>query len=198
MPPVPGTLWRLRAFAMFAAGTLAVHELRFLLAYGPHSEHELASEGHGYLGFVTPLAVLLLLLACGEFLVRFGRRRHTSSGAPDFWRLWAACSVVLAGAYSVQEWLEGQLSPGHPGELSAVLGGGGGWGFVAAVGVGALIAVVFRGARAAEARAAAGGPFVSRAVALLDPVVHSWLAVRAARDAVASHMAGRGPPVSAV
>ena len=45
---------RFRLASLLAAGALAVHELRYALAYGDHAGHEAAAQGHAYLSLVVP------------------------------------------------------------------------------------------------------------------------------------------------
>src|SRR5215218_3807227 len=47
----------LRAMALLAPGTLAVHELRYLAAYGGDAQPSLDHQGHAYLAALTPLVV---------------------------------------------------------------------------------------------------------------------------------------------
>ena len=53
---------------MLAAGSLAVHELRFLAGYGGDD-----AGGHAYLAWLAPLVALALAAACGAWLARIGR-----------------------------------------------------------------------------------------------------------------------------
>jgi hypothetical protein len=109
---------------------------------------------------------------------------------------WRAASLALVAIYVVQESLEGALAGGHPAGIAAVFAGGGWTALPLALLIGGLIALLTRGARAAEG------------------ALHPWLAVvlvaRPARSLVATAtssacprrtplarlLAGRGPPLA--
>jgi hypothetical protein len=135
--------------ALVGVGSLAVHQLRFVLAYGDGSDRALSSQGHAYLAVVGPLVVAAAVLAFARFLDRLARGARTS--APRFGRLWAVMSASLVAMYSVQESLEGLLSDEHPGGLAGVLGHGGWLALPLSIAVGLLLALALRGlARADE------------------------------------------------
>ena len=48
---------RARALALVPMGTLVVHELRYLIAFGSHADRELARQGHAYLVWAGLAAV---------------------------------------------------------------------------------------------------------------------------------------------
>ena len=50
----------MRALALVPAGAFAVHQLRYLLAYGHRAGNELAAQGHSYLDSIVPWIVLLV------------------------------------------------------------------------------------------------------------------------------------------
>ncbi len=137
--------------AVVPAGALAVHQLRFWLAFGGHASTELARQGHAYLHSVVPWIVLLVGVAVGGFLWALGRaligqrsaRRYTLSLAA----LWVVCSVCLVAIYVTQEFLEGLIATGHPAGLAGIFGYGGWWSVPAALSVGLVLAAVFHGAR---------------------------------------------------
>jgi hypothetical protein len=132
---------------------LAVHQLRFFLAYGSEGGHELAQTGHSYFNSLTPWIVLLCALGVGGFLRRLAlawagadeerRPRHSAL------RLWLLASVALVLIYAGQEALEGLLSTGHPDGLAGILGQGGWWAVPASVAVGGALTLLVRGGRAA-------------------------------------------------
>src|SRR5919107_1247373 len=125
----------LRAGAMLAAGSLAVHELRFLAGYGGEG----AVGGHGYLAWGAPLLALLIAAACGAWLAPGGR----------FGAAWIGATCSLLATYVLQETIEGVTSSGHPGLLAH-----GGWiALPAALLVGGLVALTLRGAQAADGAA---------------------------------------------
>ncbi len=137
--------------ALFPAAAVAVHQLRYLLAFGGRAGAELAREGHSYLHSLVPWIVALIGVAAGAFLWSLGRalsgqtsaRRYTISLAG----LWAICSACLLAMYVTQEFLEGLFAAGHPAGLAGIFGYGGWWAIPAAVCVGLVLATVLHGAR---------------------------------------------------
>jgi hypothetical protein len=189
--------WHARVLALLSLGGLAVHQLRFVLAYRGGAEHELARQGHAYLAAATPLIVAGLAVATFAFLraLAAARRGEADSGAErSFAVLWPAVSGALAVAFAVQEWLEGVLAAGHPTGLAGVVGHGGWVAIPLALAVGAIIALLLRGADAAIRRAAtASRPTFRPATprSLRPRRAH----VGAARDGLERHLAGRAPPL---
>jgi hypothetical protein len=137
--------------ALVPAGALAVHQLRFMLAFGGHAGVELARQGHSYLHSVVPWIVLLIGIAVGGFLWGLGRalggQRSVSRHALSLAALWLLCSVCLVAIYVAQEFLEGLFATGHPAGLAGIFGYGGWWSIPAAVCVGLVLAAIFQGAR---------------------------------------------------
>lgn len=189
----------LRAAALVGAGALAVHRLRYLAGWGADSGEALGRHGHGYLWIVTAASVVALCLAGAS--VMHAVARASGEGGPaerpvaPFLGLWWRASAALVALYVVQESLEGLLAPGHAGGLAGVVGNGGWTAFVLAVGVGALVALVLRGAhtivtRAAARRAARPPSRRSERVAVRAPCVRPT-----GDSVVARHLAGRSPPL---
>jgi hypothetical protein len=123
---------RLRGALLLPLGVLAVHQLRFQLAFGSAAGSRLAREGHGYLATFEPFALLAAAIAAGAFIGRLARAWQTGDGAPDgvhkrhpVLRSWALCATALLAAYCAQELLEGIFAAGHPGGLAGVFGAGG-------------------------------------------------------------------------
>jgi hypothetical protein len=140
--------------ALLPVAAWAVHQLRYRLAFGGHADHELIAQGHGYLGSVTPILVLVAALVAGELIARLARARRGEGGwarSPSFARLAAAAAASLVLIYTGQELLEGLLATGHPGGLAGVFGGGGWWSLPLALLLGAVIALVLRVADVAVA-----------------------------------------------
>jgi hypothetical protein len=142
---------RTRGLLLMPAGALAVHQLRYVLAYGSHAEGQLAAQGHGYLVSLAPWIVLLLCVGVGSFVARVAQafatgrddRRHR-----PLLVLWALSSAGLLAIYAVQELLEGLFAEGHPGGLAGLFGQGGWWAVLLALIVGAAIVAVLRAAGA--------------------------------------------------
>src|SRR5688572_1282519 len=113
-----------RTAALVALGALIVHQLRYLGAYGGDAGSELAAQGHGYLGQLTPLVIALALAAVAGCLVR-----AALTGRGGGARSTPVATAVFAGAilatFAAQETLEGFLFAGHLDGLGAVFGGGG-------------------------------------------------------------------------
>lgn len=178
---------------------LAVHELRFLAAYGSGAGAELADTGHSYLHELTPWIVLACSLGFGAFLAccaRAWRSGDADRRRRSFFGLWLLAAAGLVGIYGVQEFLEGLFATGHPSGLAGIFGDGGLWAVPAALVVGALLALVVRGARtvvAVIARRAARRNPVRRVCAPLSATapVEVFLAPIAP---LARSLAGRGPP----
>jgi hypothetical protein len=146
----PTTVGRLVPLLLMPAGAFAVHQLRYLLAYGGQAGLELARQGHSYLHSVVPWIVLLLGIAAGLFVRALGRAfaGHTSLPRYTFSLavLWVSSSVALLTIYASQEFLEGLFATGHPAGLSGVFAYGGWWSVPAAVCVGFVLAAASHGA----------------------------------------------------
>lgn len=133
------------------AAAVAVHQLRFWLAFGNGASAELARQGHSYLHSLAPWIVLLLGVAAGSFLWAAGRALAGQTSAPRYGLslagLWLACSLCLVAIYTAQEFLEGLFATGHAAGLAGIFGYGGWWAVPAALCVGLVLAVVLHGAR---------------------------------------------------
>ena len=185
-----------RGFLLLPAAALAVHELRYRLAYGSQADSALAAQGHGYLDSLAPWLVLLLGLAFGTFLVRAAGAlagRVDLTPRRSFAALWLLASTSLVATFVAQELLEGVFAAGHPAGLSGLVGHGGWWALAASIAVGAGVAAVLRLAsevvasvvrlvRSARQRTARAGVVRRRSIVL--PL----------RGALASAAAGRAPP----
>ena len=73
----PARFSRLAQVGLLPAAAFAVHELRYVLAYGGHVGAELQRTGHSYLHSLVPWIILLLALARCNLL---GRREPARSG----------------------------------------------------------------------------------------------------------------------
>ncbi|MGI8674070.1 MAG: hypothetical protein ACR2KD_02090 [Thermoleophilaceae bacterium] len=189
----------LRLAALVGAGALVVHRLRYLAGYGADSGEALGRHGHGYLWIVLVVTVAALCLAGASVAYALARASGTGQATErpprSFTALWWRASAGLTALYVVQESLEGLLAPGHAGGLAGVAGHGGWTAFVLALAVGALIALLVRGAHAAVVRAAGrpGRPPSRRSVsATARPAPVRW----ALASPLARHLAGRRPPLS--
>ncbi|ADB54179.1 hypothetical protein [Conexibacter woesei] len=202
-----GPFHRYRGMALLPLAALAVHQLRYLLAFGAGAEQRLADEGHSYLGSIEAVAIVLCAVALGGFLTHLasawcGRAAAGTDAAPSprrgLLKLWAVAALVLAGIYTGQELLEGFLVAGHPPGVEGVLGHGGWLMAPLSLAIGGLLALLLRGAQAVLA-------LVRRAVAARPrPAAEPAPRLRPARvllrrvDPLAGAAAGRAPPVRAL
>ena len=145
------SLARLAPVALMPAGALAVHELRYLLAYGPHASLALQRQGHAYLHSLVPWIVLSLGLVLGGFARCVGRTWAGERSLPRYSvsliALWLVCTASLLTLYAGQESLEGLLASGHPVGWAAIFGYGGWWAIPASLCVGLVLAATYHGAR---------------------------------------------------
>lgn len=149
---------RLLAVALFPSGALAVHQLRYLLAFGPEAPHEVAGEGHGYLPALTPWIILAVAFGLGGLLARLAHAWRTGDAGcgrgRGLVRLWVLAAAGLLAIYAGQEFLEGLYANGLAQGLAGIFGDGGLWALPASVAVGGVLAVIVRGGRALVARVA--------------------------------------------
>ncbi len=180
----------------------AVHQLRYLLAFGSEASHELAVQGHSYLHELTPWIMLAVALGVGGLLTRVARAWHTGDPGHDrdhgcrLAALWILTAVGLLAMYVGQEFLEGLLATGHPQGLQGIVGDGGLWAIPASIVIGGLLTLVIRGSRALVAHVAArrrrAAITVGRAPHVVIREHHVVLLARVAPLAAAG--AGRAPP----
>jgi hypothetical protein len=137
--------------AVVPIAAFAVHQLRYLLAFGAGASAELQRQGHSYLHSVVPWLVLGVGLAAGAFLSSLGRALSGQTTVPRYGLsligLWLTCAVCLLAIYTCQEFLEGLFATGHPAGMAGVFGYGGWWAVPAALCVGLVLAALLHGAR---------------------------------------------------
>lgn len=192
----------LRGAALMPAAALAVHQLRYSLAFGDSAPQELARQGHAYLSSLAPWLVLIATLGLGASLGNLARRWATGNGSADArrrhvgLRVWVGASLGLFAIYSGQELLEGALAGGHAAGLAAVFGCGGWWALPAAWAVGGVIALALRGSHALEDALAVGRTCLRvRLPAAATRVLRPTLtALRISPSPLADAAAGRAPP----
>ena len=184
----------LRRAALLVGCAFAVHQLRFVLTYGPDAGKVLSEAGHEYLPFAGAVAAVLLLLAGSQFGRALARASGGCASPPRAARLrvvWGENAAALVGIYVAQETLEGAFAAGHP------VWAHGGWVVVPlAIVFGWLAALLLVGADRALAAAA------RRTVRTLpgagpDPAEPA-IVVLPALAPIARHLAGRGPPAAPV
>jgi hypothetical protein len=191
----------LRGFARVAvlpAAAFAVHQLRYVLAFGDGAGAELQRQGHSYLHSLVPWIVLLLGLTAGAFLSALGRALQGQRSLPRFglslMALWMVCALCLVAIYAVQELLEGMFLGGHPPGLTGIFGYGGLWSIPAALCVGLVLSALLHGARWVldEVAARCAPP----AIPSRSPTAAARAAAVAVprRPPVAAGWSDRGPP----
>lgn len=186
----------LRAAALLVTAWWAVHQLRYLLAYGAGASGELARQGHAYLMAATPALGALVALAAARVLVRAAcAPPGRSVRAQRLLALWPACAATILGLYVAQETVEGALASGHPAGIAGVLGHGGWLAVPLAILAGLVVAAAIRVSARLD-----GGPLVvltGLSDALARPAA-SWVMpavhIAIARPALACAGAGRAPP----
>jgi hypothetical protein len=188
---------RLRGALAMPAAALAVHQLRYVLAYGDGAGGELAGQGHAYLHSVTPWIALGMCVAVGSFLGRAAHAWRTGRGATGaslaLLKLWLAASAALLAIYAGQELLEGCLASGHATGLAGAFGAGGFWAVPAALWIGGLVALALRGAQVVLARLGRRGVSRARRGAVPRPLAPPVVFARPVAP-LATAAAGRAPP----
>ena len=188
--------------APLAPAAFAVHELRYLLAYGSNAGAELQRSGHSYLHSVVPWLIAVVALCAGYFLRSLGRAFAGHTSLPRYTLslagMWVACSAALVGIFTCQELLEGVFATGHVAGLAGVFGFGGWWAIPASLSIGLVVAAWLHGARwvlrEVARRRAAARPIVAAPSALVLP--HPRLAVLAPLQPLIDGASGRGPPAA--
>jgi hypothetical protein len=188
---------KFRALALLAAGSIMVHELRYVVAYGRDAGAALSEQGHSYMPTFESLAVVLLAIALGRFCISLLRARSgviEEERPPAFSRLWLGASASLAAVYTLQEGFEGAFAPGHPSGVVGVFGHRGWTALIFALLLGAAIALLTRIAHDAIELVArsATRPRAGRSMPALAPA--SWTPLRRRLDVLAWNLAGRAPP----
>lgn len=193
---------RWRGAALLPLGTLAVHQLRYLLAYGPHANQELVSHGDTYIHSLLPACLGLLLLPAGALLGHLAqawRGGHTHDRGLSRRQLWTVATTLLIACFCAQEIVEMLLETGHPAGLAGIFGSGGWWALPASAAVGGLVTLLVSGARAVVgvvARLRARTPSGGRAAIATAPRPSSPATPRP--TPLAACRAGRAPPAAAV
>jgi hypothetical protein len=147
------TAHRVRLAAILALGAFALHQLRYLIAFGGSSSAELARQGHGYMADALPILGVFALSALLGTLLR-GRYGARMVRASLLQRAWIFALGLLA-IFVTQESLEGMIAAGHPGGIAAVLASGGWLAIPLALALGAVAAVLARALEGIEVAIAA-------------------------------------------
>jgi hypothetical protein len=187
-----------RAVALLAAGSVMVHELRYVAAYGRHADQVLMEQGHSYTPLLGSLAIILLAIALARFcgsLLKAGGGVVAEGRPPSFVRLWLGASASLAAAYALQEGFEGEFAPGHPAGLIGMFGHGGWTALVFALLLGAVIALLTGIAYYAIELIARRAPR-SREHRSTSALKSVFRTAARRRDVLALNLAGRAPPTA--
>jgi hypothetical protein len=195
MPGRPRRGSTARSAALIALGTLAVHQLRYVIAYGSAAHEQLLRQGHAYLFGALPILVSFSVaaLAAGLLWAALGRARAGSPVASPAPRA-LLYAVAIVAVFAVQESVEGGLSAAHASGLAAVFAAGGWWAIPLALCFGGLCAVLDGGLAKLESRLA--GPDAPRP-ARRSPAAatpSTRLAVPLASLPLAFGLARRPPP----
>jgi hypothetical protein len=184
---------------VFPAAVLAVHQLRYLLAFGSDAGSELSAQGDRYVATAAVVAGVLLFVSLTVGLMRLvaaSRGRALMAARAPLWLLWLALTLLLVVGFCALEALEMALEPHHAAGLTGMFGHGGFWSLPAAAFVGAVMALLVHGGRALLGIAA------RHRCGRVTRSTGSWPA-RAPVGApacgpMASCAAGRAPPVRAL
>ena len=134
-----------RAAALVALGELAVHQLRYTVAFGGDAGSHLSAQGHSYLGLAAPLIAALALSGRVE-----GEAVSVQRGV-------ALYAAAILAVFCVQELGEGAAFAGHPAGAAAVLAHGGLMAVPLSLALGLICAVLDRRLDVLERVAAALG-----------------------------------------
>lgn len=192
--------WRLRATALVCGGVVAVHQLRYLLAYGNGSHGALRAQGHAYLALLIPVIIIALSLCAASIVVALLRADRcgcaaSSSERATWWRLWVQSAAAVLVLFVIQESVEGLLESRHPGGVAAIAAHGGWIAVPLAAFLGLVISLLLGGASAAVARVAWRlRRRVRRRVRSQERL--GYRQPPPSLDRFARFLVGRGPPVT--
>jgi len=113
--------------ALLALGALALHELRYMLAFGGGADAALERTGHGYLELLAPLVAAVAVAAVIVSVVAPAALRLSPAlGADDsgLTERAAAYAAALLAVHLTQELAEALVHGGHAG-IAQALGAGG-------------------------------------------------------------------------
>jgi hypothetical protein len=114
-----------RSAALIALAALAVHQLRYLLAYGSDAHSELLRQGHAYLFQSLPVLIGFGLSAVAASLVRAVLRGPAGAAIPSHRLRALLYATSIAAVFAVQETAEGLLFAAHASGIAAVFAAGG-------------------------------------------------------------------------
>ncbi len=161
---VPSTLGRkARAVALLTLGALALHQARYLLAYGD-AYGAAPDHRHSYLEQLAPLlvAAVVATIIVSILAPAVRRRSPAAPGSGCATERAAAYALALLGVYFVQELSEGVASGAHAAGIESVLGAAGWLVLPLAMGLGAVAALLGSFLDRVEVRVAGCAPSVRR------------------------------------
>ena len=186
-----------RAAALIALGELAVHQLRYLFAFGGGAGSELAAQGHSYLGLVAPIVAALALSIVAAGILRAALTGRVEGEPSSLRRTAALFAAAILIVYAAQEMGEGAAFAGHPGGAAAVLAHGGLVALPLSLAIGTLCAILDRRLHEVERIAASLRPVGSpRPLCPLELGAAAAAHPRAATP-LAFGLARRPPPLPA-
>jgi hypothetical protein len=161
------TAHRVRLASILAVGAFALHQLRYLIAFGGSASAELAHDGHRYMSdLLAPVSVLVLAALLATLI------RGTEGAIPDRAPLARRIGIfggALLAIFVGQELLEGLMATGHSAGPAAVFAAGGWIALPLALAIGTLAALLVRALEGVERSLAvihAERPRLSRAPAV--------------------------------
>jgi hypothetical protein len=143
--------------ALLVLGALALHQLRYLLAYGGTAGAELERQGHAYLDLVAPLLVAAAVATVIASVVAPALLRLAPALTRDLSSTEHAAgyAAALLAVYFAQELAESALAGGHPDGVVGILGASGWLALPLAMALGGLTAIARGWLYRAERRLAA-------------------------------------------
>jgi hypothetical protein len=138
---------------VFPAAVLAVHELRYVFAYGSRASSELSAHGDHYVTTAALVAGALVGLALAAGVVRLlaSFRQQGTFEVPrvPVWLLWLGLTLVLLVGFWALEGVELIFEPSRgTSAVARVFADGGLWAVPAAMFVAGLMALLMCGGRA--------------------------------------------------
>jgi hypothetical protein len=110
-----------RLAAILAVGAFALHQLRYLIAFGGSPSAEMAQHGHGYMTDLLPALAVLVLAGALATLIRGTEGASPSRGSLVGRMAFFACALFIV--YACQESFEAMLSTGQPAGIADVVNG---------------------------------------------------------------------------
>ncbi len=142
------TCGKAQSASLIALSAFAIHQVRYLFAYGSGVGGGFAEPGHGYLAHAVPLLVGLVVAI---LIARLVRGVIGGQDRPAERRVKATSYALgIAAVFSCLELIEGALLAGHASGLAAIFSAGGWSALPLAVLFGFLSAVIDRGIEAIE------------------------------------------------